>query len=183
MSSLSFSQSFLGISIFFIVLGFFIPVRSQSSKLVHSTCRQGICSKTFLLNKEVIHGNELGGSKNTLYEVTLESFSYKLVSEASHKNQTLKQNTNWVYCSKKEPFVAFNSSTDDGLLILHYLNPGGTIGRYHAGSHNLYWATCHNLWDIDIWNPDDGLAQRAEELGYSLNLWQGQREIPKVMLQ
>jgi len=147
---------------------------AQTGQLVSGGCRQGYCWETYLQSQQAVHHNRLGGVESTLYEVMLES----------HNSEGTEQRTQWVYCSTSEPFIAFDSFGDDDLMILHYLNPGGqTVGGYNADSHRLYWAVCHDIWDADIWNPGTGLASQASQLGYSLTLEEGQREIPKVMFR
>ncbi|MGF1498923.1 MAG: hypothetical protein ACFB8W_19165 [Elainellaceae cyanobacterium] len=166
----------IAIAPFLITLGMVLPVRSQSGQLINEGCRQGTCWETYLLGQQIVHQNRLGGVVSTLREVNLETHS---------TGDSVRQRSQWVYCSTEEPFVAFEVPFgDDELMYLHYINPGGNqLGSYNSSSHSLYWGICHDLWDAEIWSPENGLAQRARELGYSLNLWEGQREIPKVMFQ
>ncbi|MGB3493913.1 MAG: hypothetical protein WBA57_14380 [Elainellaceae cyanobacterium] len=150
------------------------PASAQTERLVTEGCRQGYCWEEYLLDQQVVHQNHLGGVDNILYEVSLES----------HNSNGIEQRNQWVYCSTSEAFVAFDGFGDSELLYLHYLNPGGNqVGGYNADSHRLYWAVCHDVWQPDLWSPQNGLAQQARQLGYSLNLEEGQREIPRVMFR
>lgn len=129
------------------------PASAQTERLVTEGCRHDYCWETYLLDQQVAHQNRLGGVDSTLYEVSLES----------HNSNGIEQRTQWVYCSTSDPFVAFEGFGDDEFMVLHYLNPGSNqVGGYNADSHRLYWAVCHNVWNPDLWSPENGLAQQAQ---------------------
>lgn len=143
------------------------PASAQNRKLVSSGCRQGRCWETYIVGKKVIRQDELGGRKRTVYLVDLEG----KVPRAEDRWQ------NWVQCSTKEPFVAFISPVlDTNQVFIHYLNPGGEFYGYNGSSHQLYWATCHNIWQPDL----SKMAEKARSLGYSLRLKTEQREVSKA---
>ncbi len=150
-----------------------IPFSAQAKQLVDAGCRQGSCWETFVLNKKRVAQDRLAGVTSQLYKVELETKS------KSGTNRSI----NWVYCSTRQPFLAFSDSADKNLLYVHYLNPGGEVFGYNTGSNKIYWAVCHDDWTVQVLSPEQGLAQKAQRLGYSLDLQSDQREIPKQILQ
>ena len=153
-----------------------LPAIAQTSQVADSGCRQGTCWETTLLGKQLVHQNQLGGEPNTLYKVEVET-------KRTGKTMQTERSSQWIYCSTSEPFRAFTSSFKEDLIFIHYLNPGGDVFGYNAGSHRIYWAICHNVWNAKVFKPQEGLAQKARELGYSDSLQSSQKEIPKQLFQ
>lgn len=156
-----------------------LPAIAQTKQILDAGCRQGTCWESSLISKKLVHQNQLGGEANKLYRLEVEN---KRTGRSTQSERTSR----WVYCSTSEPFLAFSSS-DGGLsdlIFIHYLNPGGNdVGGYNAGSNRTYWAICHDVWNANVFSPEEGLARKARQLGYSLTLQSDQREIPKQLFQ
>jgi hypothetical protein len=142
-------------SILGVLIAVLIPFSAQAKQRVDAGCRQGICWETFVLNKKLVRQDRLAGVASQLYKIELET---KLKSGTN-------RSTNWVYCSTRQPFLAFSDSTDKDLLNLHYLNPGGDVFGYNTGSNKIYWAVCHDDWTAQVLSPEQGLAEKARRLG------------------
>ena len=147
-----------------------LPVMAQSARMYTSGCRQGTCWENFVLGQTQISQNRLGGTTNTLYAVEVQTTN----TYSGTENLTM-----WVQCSVSEPFVGFKSpDLDADVIYLHYINPGGNVFGYNSSAHDLYWAVCHNQWDANIWQPEEGLGAMARRLGYSTQLESEQRAVP-----
>ncbi|MBW4525373.1 MAG: hypothetical protein KME18_09300 [Phormidium tanganyikae FI6-MK23] len=161
--------------IFLSILTLSLPAIAQTKQVLTDGCRQGSCWEMSLLSKKLVHQNQLGGEANKFYRIETET---KMTGRTSKTERASR----WVYCSTSQPFVAF-TSTSENLIYIHYLNPGGNVGGYNSGSNRIYWAICHNVWNAKVLTPEEGLARKAQQLGYSLSLQSVQREIPKQLFQ
>lgn len=161
--------------IFLSILTLSLPVIAQTKQVLTGGCRQGSCWEVSLLSKKLIHQNQLGGKANKFYRIETET-------KMTGRTSKTERNPQWVYCSTSQPFVAFTSPNED-LIYIHYLNPGGNVGGYNLGSNRIYWAICHDMWQTKVFTPEEGLARKAQQLGYSLSLQSDQREIPKQLFQ
>ena len=88
----------------------------------------------------------------------------------------------WVYCSLEEPFVAFDfPDEEDGFVYFHYLSPANSleIGGYNLGSYNLYWAVCHDRFNVDSF----ALTSTARQMGYNEGIANYQMELPKAFFE
>lgn len=150
------------------------PVLAQSARMYTSGCRQGTCWENFVLGKTQVSQHRSGGVTHTLYEVDV---------QLNNTYSGTEQATMWVQCSIDEPFVGFRSpDLDADVVYLHYINPGGDVFGYNAGSHDLYWAVCHDQWNPEGY-PEAGLAELARSLGYSTQLESEQKEVPATLFQ
>lgn len=153
-----------------------LPAIAQPKQVLDSGCRQGTCWESSLLSRTLVHQNQLGGAANQLYKIEVET-------QFTGNDSKTEQTSRWVYCSTSQPFVAFTSSPNDELIYLHYLDPGGDVFGYNSGSNRIYWAVCHDIWNAKVFSPQEGLARKAQQLGYSRSLQSDQREIPKQLFQ
>ena len=144
--------------------------QGQDDRFAGGSCHQGVCFTILLLNKQIVHQNQLSGRPNTLYKTSLEIQTFK--ANAARPDST-RQATEWVYCSASNPYIAFEVPDQPELLFLSYLNPGGEINGTEVSTQGLYWKVCHDR--------SAGSAEDATALGYALNLPEGQLFIPKVM--
>jgi hypothetical protein len=66
---------------FLLTMGVFalptLPALAQETdnRFAGGSCHQGICTATYLLDRQVIHQNQLYGGSNTLYEISVELLS------------------------------------------------------------------------------------------------------------
>ena len=157
------------------ILTISLPAIAQTKQVLDQGCRQGNCWESSLINQKLVHQNQLGGVTSKLYKLDVEN-------KRTGRETKIERTSRWVYCSTSQPFVAFTPSDSD-LIYIHYLNPGGDVFGYNSGSHRMYWAICHNIWNAKVFKPQEGLAQKARELGYSTSLQSDQREIPKQLFQ
>ncbi len=173
----------------------FISINLQSNSLVSENhrekhlvdagCRMGYCWDTFLLEKRLIHQNNLGGQQNKLYEVDLETENFvdDVNSRSSIDDDSPEMRTNWVYCSFAKPFLAFTSSLDErqDFVYFHLLSPAkkAGIGGYNQGSHAIYWAVCHDQFNVYPFV----MTKEAKQLGYSEGLDSYQIELPIELLE
>lgn len=153
-----------------------LPAIAQTKKVLDAGCRQGTCWESSLISKKLVHQNQLGGEPSKLYRLEVEN-------KRTGRSTQIERTSQWVYCSTRQPFVAFSPSLNEDLIYLHYLNPGGEIYGYNAGSSRTYWAICHNTWNAGTFGSSENLARKARQLGYSLTLQSDQREIPKQLFQ
>jgi hypothetical protein len=176
---------FVFLSVALILAGSVPAIAQPTGRQVSGSCHQGLCWATYVLGQRMIHQNSLGGVDSKLYKVNVEYYKFDMETQQVYSDDA-SSGVNWVYCSTREPFVAFESSweppNNDGLMIIHYINPGGETANYNRGSHRIYWAICHDDWDINVFEPEKGAAHRAAELGYITELLDArQHTISKVM--
>lgn len=151
-----------------------LPASAQSARMYTSGCRQGTCWESFVLGQTQLSQNQLGGVTNTLYAVDVQTSN----TYSGTENKTM-----WVQCSINQPFVGFKSGSEADVIYLHYINPGGDVFGYNSGSHDLYWAVCHDQWNVTAWKPQSELASLARSLGYSTQLESEQKEVPASLFQ
>ncbi|PPS43923.1 hypothetical protein [Chroococcidiopsis sp. TS-821] len=152
------------------ILSISTSVQAEGKKLIYESSRQGIEWKVYLVNKRLVKKLELGGENRRLYLIDL---------EVNSSYDGITRQTNLVQCSTSKPFVAFKSDFEQQIAVIDVINPGGSPYGYNSGSHWIYWAVCHNLWQP--WDYD--LESRATRLGYSTELESEQIQIPYGLLQ
>ncbi|MBD1856752.1 MULTISPECIES: hypothetical protein [Leptolyngbya] len=153
-----------------------LPAIAQTKQVLDAGCRQGTCWESSLISKKLVHQNQLGGEPSKLYKLEVEN-------KRTGRSTQIERTSRWVYCSTSEPFVAFSPSPKEDLIYFHYLNPGGDVFGANSGSNRTYWAICHDAWNANVFRPEEGLARKVRQLGYSLTLQSVQREIPKQLFQ
>jgi hypothetical protein len=86
----------------------------------------------------------LDGSRRELYEVIYESKS---------KDNVKREWRRWVQCSKNNPWIAYSlndydnlKESQNSLIMILNLSPGNFPS--YVGDYRLYWAICHNEWNV-----------------------------------
>ncbi|MFH7241788.1 MAG: hypothetical protein ACHWZW_02955 [Spirulina sp.] len=159
-------------SLLFVVMGFSSSSVAQQRQLIDENCRQGSCWQTYLLEKRLIHQNQFDGQNNKLFVVDLE-----IVSDYSGTSRDRE----WIYCSLRNPFIAYDAPDDDEFMYLNLLSPANEsgIGGANLGSYIHYWAVCHDSFGIDPFS----MTSQARRLGYPDWASSGFLELPKVLLE
>ncbi|HEY9648393.1 MAG TPA: hypothetical protein V6C88_18590 [Chroococcidiopsis sp.] len=146
-----------------------VPALAQSSeRLLTSGCSQGNCWESYVIEQAILQQRYVEDDLTTLYRVETVMRSLQTASQPR---------TEWVQCSTRQPFVAFESP-DRSSVTLQYVSPGVAATVDNENAHQLYWAICHNQWNANVRNPELGLAFLAFQLGYPPRLNQLEREVP-----
>jgi len=130
----------------------------------------GICWDRQFLGKTLLQA----GSQGELYAVELTFRSWAI--DAAPPATFEPPQTSYVHCSTTRPAFIFAGS--DGGFYAHLLNPGGDDwAGYNMADYPVYWATCHDLFALNVFSAE--VADQAVALGYSLSLPTGQIQLDR----
>ena len=132
---------------------------SFAEGILPGRCHSGICFEQKIIEKALLKKNPEG----TLYSVNLAIRTFPYGSQPSGIFQEPK--VSYVYCSTSKPSIVFKSINKK--YVAHLLAPGGQSYGYNQSDYPVYWATCHNLFESNVFSSK--VTAKAKQLGYFLD--------------